>query len=348
MRTDAHVPVEERRQPRVSVVLNSFNQAGYLRSAVDSVLDQTCRDLELIAIDNGSTDGSAEILRSYERDPRVRLMLLHDNQAISRRFNQGVTAAAGEFVSFLYSDDWYLPNKLERQVQEFNRFGTDVGVVYGPGLGENERTGARWQYGSLRSSGYIFRDLMLRFEAGQIDMITPMVRRTCLLQHPFHEDVFAEGEAIFLRIALTHRFAFIDEPLAVMRDRGNNAGKAVQRNRQFVGQILVKLRSDPHLPANLLPLVDRYEGVVLRQYGWQGARLNADTSWVRSCYLDAVRASTREALHPKTAAGLMLVGLPRPMRRRINRIGHAIRRAPSEPNYVEDYEGLASSRDDVA
>ena len=326
--------------PRVSVILNSFNQAPYVREAVDSVLGQTCRDLELLIIDNGSTDGSRQILRSYLSDPRVRLMLFPDNQAISRRFNQGVAAAHGEFVSFLYSDDWYLPNKIERQLREFDRCPNDIGVVYGPGVGLNERTGARWTYGSLRASGSIFRDLMLRFEAGQIDMISPLIRRACLVEHPFHEDIFAEGEAVFLRIALTHRFAFVDEPLAVMRDHGANAGKAIRRNREFVDQILRKLRSDPHLAPDMLPLIDRYEGVVLRQYGWQGSRLDADPKWVRACYRDAIRVSPREALHPRTALGLALLALPRPLRARVNRLGHAISRSPGESSLVEDYEGL--------
>src|SRR4051812_20338057 len=116
--------------PRVSVILNCYNQSEWVAQAVESVLAQTFRDFELIVVDNGSTDKTPEILKSYSSDARVRLFCHKDNVAISRRFNEAVDASSGEFISFLYSDDWYLPNKLQKQVALFDQLGPEYGVIY--------------------------------------------------------------------------------------------------------------------------------------------------------------------------------------------------------------------------
>src|SRR5260221_11626849 len=99
------------RAPRVSVILNCYNQSEWVAESIESVLNQTFHDFELIVVDNGSTDRTAEIVRAYSSDPRVRLYLHQENIPISKRFNEALDAAQGEFISFLYSDDYYLPKK---------------------------------------------------------------------------------------------------------------------------------------------------------------------------------------------------------------------------------------------
>ena len=129
--------------PTVSVVLNCYNHAAYVGEAIESVLAQTYRNFELILIDNGSTDGSRRMMQSYT-DERIRLILHDDNQSISKRLNEGVAAARGEFVSILYSDDLFLPDKLERQLAIFAapvmvrvRVGVFVRLPVGVLLGTN-------------------------------------------------------------------------------------------------------------------------------------------------------------------------------------------------------------------
>ena len=103
--------------PRVSIILTGYNQARFLRTAVDSALGQSYGDFELLLVDNGSTDGSHEIIREYEDDPRVRTFIFDENRSLSGRFNHAISASRGEFITFLYGDDWYLPHKLETQVR---------------------------------------------------------------------------------------------------------------------------------------------------------------------------------------------------------------------------------------
>jgi glycosyltransferase involved in cell wall biosynthesis len=102
--------------PRVSVIIPTFDRGWCLREAVDSVLAQEFTDFELIVVDDGSTDGTAELLEVYR--PKVRL-LRQTNRGVSAARNRGIAAAAGGLIAFLDSDDLWLPQKLATQVDFF-------------------------------------------------------------------------------------------------------------------------------------------------------------------------------------------------------------------------------------
>jgi glycosyltransferase involved in cell wall biosynthesis len=102
--------------PRVSVIIPTFDRGWCLREAVDSVLAQEFTDFELIVVDDGSTDGTAELLEAYR--PKVRL-LRQANRGVSAARNRGIAAAAGGLIAFLDSDDLWLPQKLATQVDFF-------------------------------------------------------------------------------------------------------------------------------------------------------------------------------------------------------------------------------------
>lgn len=97
---------------RVSVVIPVYNRAPFVKYAVDSVLMQDYHDVELIVVDDGSTDETPRILASYGGAIRL---LQQENQGVSAARNHGVAAAGGCFIAFLDSDDRWLPGKLSRQ-----------------------------------------------------------------------------------------------------------------------------------------------------------------------------------------------------------------------------------------
>ena len=105
---------------KVSVILPVHNRADVLPRAVKSVLDQEFRDLELIVIDDGSDDNSAEVAQSFG-DERIRLIRLEQNRGGNAARNEGIRASSGPIIAFLDSDDCYLPNKLGWVVAEFDR-----------------------------------------------------------------------------------------------------------------------------------------------------------------------------------------------------------------------------------
>ena len=102
--------------PRVSVVMPIYNGAAFLASSIDSVLAQTIPDFELILVDDGSTDGTAEIIRDYAaRDARI-VPVAKPNSGIADTLNRGLAVARGEWVARLDSDDLMVPERLERQL----------------------------------------------------------------------------------------------------------------------------------------------------------------------------------------------------------------------------------------
>ena len=112
--------------PKFSVIIPTYNRGYILEKSVDSVLAQTCTDYELIVVDDGSTDHSAELMRgiletgrpSTERIRYVR----QEQQGKSAALNHGVKIASGEWIAFLDSDDLWLPNKLELQLRALQQF----------------------------------------------------------------------------------------------------------------------------------------------------------------------------------------------------------------------------------
>jgi glycosyltransferase involved in cell wall biosynthesis len=108
-----------RNLPFVSVVIPVFNRERYIVRAVESVLNQTCLPLELIVVDDGSTDGTVAALAPYAG--RIRLIRQH-NAGVSTARNVGIRAAVGSWIAFLDADDWWKPAKLERQIQLLERY----------------------------------------------------------------------------------------------------------------------------------------------------------------------------------------------------------------------------------
>ncbi len=102
--------------PTVSVIIPTYNRAWVLKEAIDSVLAQDFRDFEIVVVDDGSTDNTQEILESYQQICVVR----QDHRGVSAARNTGTVRAAGRLVTFLDSDDLWLPGKLSAQVAFFN------------------------------------------------------------------------------------------------------------------------------------------------------------------------------------------------------------------------------------
>jgi glycosyltransferase involved in cell wall biosynthesis/predicted SAM-dependent methyltransferase len=114
--------------PTVSVIMPSYNHARYVGMAINSVLGQSLQDIELIVIDDGSTDGTQDILRGI-KDERVRCVLRDRNVGASQGSNEGLAMARSPYVAMISSDDLFAPTKLERQLAEFNA-GGDVTAVF--------------------------------------------------------------------------------------------------------------------------------------------------------------------------------------------------------------------------
>ncbi|MEZ5428964.1 MAG: glycosyltransferase [Pyrinomonadaceae bacterium] len=103
-------------KPLVSVIIPNYNYAEYLREAIDSVLNQTYPNIEIVVVDDGSKDHSAEVLKSYK--DRI-TAVFQENAGVSAARNNGAERGRGRYIAFLDADDYWLPEKVARQVEVF-------------------------------------------------------------------------------------------------------------------------------------------------------------------------------------------------------------------------------------
>ena len=164
--------------PKVTVIILSYNQDEYIADAIQSVIEQTYNNLEIIISDNGSTDNSKEIIREFlELDSRINFLDYTENYKITVRQNKAAQISTGDFISLLYGDDYYLPNKIERQIDAFKNLSLDWGVVHGPGFREDVKTLKRSLAPATKVHGESLLDLLENFSDGFINPISPLVRR---------------------------------------------------------------------------------------------------------------------------------------------------------------------------
>src|SRR4051794_9244743 len=99
---------------RLSIITPSFNQAAFIDRTIRSVLDQNWPDLEYIVVDGGSTDGSADIIKSYE--DRLAWWVSEPDNGQTDALNKGLRRASGDVVAYINSDDYYLPGAFEKAI----------------------------------------------------------------------------------------------------------------------------------------------------------------------------------------------------------------------------------------
>lgn len=205
--------------PTVSVIIPTFNRAGCIARAIDSVLAQTYRDREIIVVDDGSTDNTMQVLESYA--DRIRC-IRQDNAGVSAARNAGLRAAQGEWVAFLDSDDLWLPSKLAVQMDLVERTGTEVCFT---SVVQVDETRERPVQGG--GSDTVFQeplDLLLVLRV--VLYVQSMVVKTRFLRKlgGFNELLrVAEDTDLIYRMAFKSAFAYVGSPLVRMdRTEGRN------------------------------------------------------------------------------------------------------------------------------
>lgn len=216
--------------PVVSVVLTSYGHARYVQKAVESVLAQTLPDIEMVAIEDASTDESPAILQRYA--DRMRVVLHTRNRGTYACLNEGIDHATAPYIAILNSDDVWLPTKLEKQVAILER-DAQVGLVHtrvqfidaeGNPLAGNP-LGVRFH---PNPQGNLLPELLTRnlFIASSV-----VFRRECIRQcGRFEERLFGMGDwDMWLRIAEHYAVGYVPEPLTLYRIHGQNTMYQRQR-----------------------------------------------------------------------------------------------------------------------
>jgi glycosyltransferase involved in cell wall biosynthesis len=227
-------------QPLVSVVMPNLNNAPYIRQAIQSVLSQKYRNLELIVVDDGSHDDSVNTVQALqESNENIRLLTTAGGRGSATARNVGILNAKGDFVSFLDSDDIWSTEKLDKQIKAYYSARTPC-IVYCDWFRIDE-LGNMLPQGRLkkpRSSGNIFSDaLETAFGASSMFLIPKVILKKVGL---FDENLrWAEDLDFTLRLARTSTFLYLDEKLYGYRIHARSKGSLIPRMEKLLWESLV-------------------------------------------------------------------------------------------------------------
>lgn len=224
-------------RPRVTVLMPVHDGAAYLRPAVESVLAQSHRELELLVVDDGSRDESPEIVASY-RDPRVRLHRRAENRGVVATLNEGLALVDTEYVARMDADDVAHPERIARQVAFLDR-NPDVAVL---GTAVKDIGAARGKYRLPLSHGEIRARLLFDWA---IAHPTVMLRPAVLRAHGLRYDPayrHAEDYALWVEVAARAKVANLPDRLLLYRHHERQVS-ARQRQEQHECMRRVWLRA---------------------------------------------------------------------------------------------------------
>jgi glycosyltransferase involved in cell wall biosynthesis len=319
------------REPVVSVVIPAFNAAEFIGQTLDSVLGQTLARLEVIVIDDGSTDETNAIVERFaESDPRIRLVH-QENAGVGAARNTGIRLARGRYVAPLDADDVWLPEKLQKQVARMEECGSETGMVYCwshliDGAGRLVGVNA-----PVTIEGRVPRALIVRYVIGNASV--PLFRATALSDVGGYLTRADQGGVqgcedwdLTLRVAERHDVRVVPERLVLYRQVISGISSRGEGMRRSYAIMCERFRSrNPDLPTSLLHWS---AGRFHRYLAWQTYKQGDYTSTI----LHSVRAVMVDP------AEFLCTRLQLGFARSVMRL--ALRRSPPEPP-VRDFGTLA-------
>lgn len=300
------------RSPTVSVIMPTYNQAGFVGKAIESVLRQTEADLELIIVDNFSSDGTNEVVLSY-RDTRIQYFNFRNNGIIAASRNAGIRKAKGKYIAFLDSDDYWDPKKLEQQLIHFRE--THIvavasrAILLGEGIyyREQKNYDAKAEFTDL---GY--RDIL---NENQVVTSSIVVRATALTEtNCFNENpdfVCFEDWDLWLQLAKTGTIRILARKLVkyfVSRKRSDSYCLIAEN----MLKLIAKEREHGFLPeACYREPENRVFLNIARSY------IQLDGRKSRAYYWRAVNGSASLKCKIKGLCGLIICYIPRVLREKV-------------------------------
>ncbi len=273
------------KNPIVSVIIPTYNRAHLIGRAIQSVLNQTYQDFELIVVDDGSTDNTEEIVKDFQnKDERIKY-IYQNNQGASGARNTGIKNAKGKYIAFLDSDDEWLPEKLEKQIQLFkNSKKKNLGFVGCNVLVVDEQTNKRYEYKTPKYKNVFQRLLENNFIRSSSSV---MVKKSVIDNVGLFDESLknANDWEMWIRIAQKYDFDFVDEPLFKYYWHGGNITRTAGNLKkiQYREYILIKHK-------NLYKKHPKAYSITLRNIG-TAYLLNNDLKNARKYFIKAIKVA---------------------------------------------------------
>lgn len=224
-------------KPKVSVILTSYNHGKYLREAIESTLNQTFSDFELLIWDDVSTDDSMEIIQSYD-DPRIRVFQNDERRRHECSLNRAIfEEAKADFIAIHHSDDIWMPTKLEKQIQ-FIEENPQYGAVFTKVIPINEN-GEFYHEMEEKLDSIFGQPNRNRFEwlnyffffNNAVAHPSALIRKKCFDECGLYNSTYTQisDYDMWIRIALRYEIHIIQEPLIKYRIRDNEANLSAPR-----------------------------------------------------------------------------------------------------------------------
>ena len=225
----------------ISVIIPTYNRAALLKGAVESVLKQSCQDLELLVVDDGSTDNTAQVMASIT-DPRVRYLPQAQNRGACAAHNVGVREARGEYIAFQDSDDHWHDDKLDKQLAYLQETGADIVFCAMNRHDEGSDQVVFSPPGETRSRLIAYQDLLPR---NMISTQTILGKRECFLESPFDESFpRLQDWELVLRLVQKYQIWYDATPLVEVYVQKDSISKNPQKGLWAITHLI-----EQHKPA---------------------------------------------------------------------------------------------------
>ena len=200
--------------PVISVIIPTRNRADKLKQAIESVLNQSYRNFELLIVDDSSNDNTTEIANSF-KDSRISFLQHHAAMGASAARNTALRTCKGEYVAFLDDDDEWLTTKLEKQMKVFSKAPPEVGIVYTAYWKiEKHHKSYMPTKDIIKKEGHVHDDLL---EGNFIALPSVIIRKKYLDSVGLFSEQMPRLQDwdLFIRLSKKYQFIFIDEPLLI-------------------------------------------------------------------------------------------------------------------------------------
>jgi glycosyltransferase involved in cell wall biosynthesis len=203
--------------PTISVIIPCYNRAHLLQRAINSVLEQTYQDFQLIIVDDCSKDNTESVVTTFN-DPRIRYFRHEHNKGAPATRNTGLSQSSGDYIAFLDSDDAWLPTKLEEQMAAFENEAKECGLVFCRLLKE----GVESKSPPALNDNATWQKILVSNFVGTFS--TPLIRKKCFETSGLMDETLQSSQDwdLWIRIAQNHRFFYIEKPLVVYFPQANS------------------------------------------------------------------------------------------------------------------------------